>query len=716
MAVSTYTAQLNYYDPTYGWASEGTTCQGTWTGAGGARTGVLYFPGLSALKNKIINSVKITVTTGKTGNGTSVQKTAYFYKSANQCGIKTSLNASHKTGSSIGTIKGVMYDNTASYTITFLSDLITAGNDTFCIYDTTTTNYFKWSKVVLTVNWSEPATQPTLSASSVTMGNAVTISTPAASSSYTHRLRYTFGSASGTIATDVAESASWTPPVSLAAQIPNAVSGSGTIYCDTYSGSTLLGTKSIAIKLTVPSSVVPSAGTLTASVSDDTSGTGLYVKGMGKARVQLTDSAGAQGSTIKSTKITGGGWTENDADMTTGTLTTAGEIVFTATVTDSRGRTASTTCTIEVLNYSKPGITSCNVYRCDETGAKKNDGTCAAVEISAFFSEITGNALTLTAEYKLSTDTDYGSTVDLANGGKTVIGDGDLSSSKTYDIRITIADKYNEITRIYPLSTRKVMRSILKNLGIAFGKVAELSGWMDVAFHLRCRKDLQVDGSISCGNPDTTLGNLGAVKKSGDTMTGVLYVPKLFVKPNAGNDYPTTELQDSNGSRVGSVSTGTASRRMCLTNYPASGSYYEQYRTPALPSSLTANGVYEILTTKIPVTIAQGGTNATEPIAARKNLGLGSTRVYNGSLSSGSATFDCTNYTGIVIVGKPASSAGMVAMYLPVGYISGSTRSLQIADESNFLLFELKASGGTGTITIKTNAGSGNISQVWGVI
>ena len=340
------------------------------------------------------------------------------------------------------------------------------------------------------MNWSEPATQPTLSTSSVNMGNAVTISTPAASSSYTHRLRYAFGSASGTIATDVAASASWTPPVSLAAQIPNAVSGSGTIYCDTYSGSTLLGTKSVAIKLTVPSSVVPSAGTLTASVSDDTSGTGLYVKGMGKARVQLTDSAGAQGSTIKSTKITGGGWTENDADMTTGTLTTAGEIVFTATVTDSRGRTASTTCTIQVLDYSKPGITSYNVYRCDETGAKKNNGTYAAVEISAFFSEITGNALTLTADYKLSTDTDYGSAVDLTNGGKTVIGDGDLSSSKTYNIRITVADKYNEITRIYPLSTRSVVRSILKNLGIAFGKIAELSGWMDIAWNVLVRKDI----------------------------------------------------------------------------------------------------------------------------------------------------------------------------------------------------------------------------------
>lgn len=445
------------------------------------------------------------------------------------------------------------------------------------------------------MNWSEPATQPTLSTSSVNMGNAVTISTPAASSSYTHRLRYAFGSASGTIATDVAASASWTPPVSLAAQIPNAVSGSGTIYCDTYSGSTLLGTKSVAIKLTVPSSVVPSAGTLTASVSDDTSGTGLYVKGMGKARVQLTGSAGAQGSTIKSTKITGGGWTENDADMTTGTLTTAGEIVFTATVTDSRGRTASTTCTIQVLDYSKPGITSYNVYRCDETGAKKNNGTYAAVEISAFFSEITGNALTLTADYKLSTDTDYGSAVDLTNGGKTVIGDGDLSSSKTYDIRITVADKYNEITRIYPLSTRSVMRSILKNLGIAFGKVAELIGWMDVAFHLRCRQDLKVDGTATAA--------------------------KVIVIPVSGNNYPGIGLYTSDGEPAGGLNTRTADRRVYITNHCPDTDYYEQFLTPAPTAERTAHGYYSLLTSRDAVTVAQGGTGAKTAAEARSNLG-----------------------------------------------------------------------------------------------
>lgn len=497
MATNTYKAQLNYYDSSWGWGNESTASQGAWDGTG-TRTGVLYFPGLASLKNKIINSVKITVTTGQTGYGLATTKTVYFYRSASQGGIKTSLNASHKTGSAVGNVKGAMWDNTVTYTVAFLASLIAAGEDTYCIYNgNSSTDYLKWTAVSVTVDWSEPATQPALSKSSVEMGTAVTISTPATNSAYTHTLRYAFGSASGTIATGVASAQSWTPPVSLAAQIPSAASGSGTVYCDTYSGSTLLGTKSVSITLTVPASVKPTAGTLSASVADDTSGTGLYVKGMGKARLTLSGAAGAQGSTVKSTSISGGGWSASASTLTTGVLTAAGSVTFTATVTDSRGRTASATASITVIDYARPGISSCTVYRCSSAGVKQNDGTYAAVEIKGTYSAISGNTLTLRAAYKLASASGYGTAVTLTNNGKTVIGGGALSASSTYDVQITAADKYNTVVQVYTLSTKSVLLSLKKNLGAAIGKVAELTGWLDVGWSTRVRQNLQVDGTLS---------------------------------------------------------------------------------------------------------------------------------------------------------------------------------------------------------------------------
>lgn len=80
----------------------------------------------------------------------------------------------------------------------------------------------------------------------VTIGGKATISLPRASTAFTHTLSYSFGSASGTIATKAGSSYTWTVPESLAAQITSKLSGTGTLTCKTYKGSTLIGTKSVS--------------------------------------------------------------------------------------------------------------------------------------------------------------------------------------------------------------------------------------------------------------------------------------------------------------------------------------------------------------------------------------------------------------------------------------------------------------------------------------
>lgn len=516
MGKNSYKAQLNYYDSKWGWKSEGTASQGQWDGTG-VRTGVLYFPGLAALKGKIINSIKLTATTGQTGYGTATTKTVYIYNSASQGGIKTSLNAGHRTGNALGSCKAPMWDNTKTFDVAFMAASIAAGYDTYCIYNGSSyTDYLKWTAVTLEVDWQEPATQPSLSAATVEMGKSVTINTPAVNNAYRHTLRYSFGSASGTIATGIASSVSWTLPVSLANQIPSATAGSGTIYCDTYSGSTLLGTKSVSITLTVPGSVVPSAGTLSAALAEDTSGTGLYVKGMGKAKLTLSGASGAYGSSITSYTITGGGWSATNGALTTGTLASAGNITFTATVTDSRGRKASTTRTISVIDYTKPGVAVCDVYRCDADGNRKKAGTYFAVEINASYSAITGNTLSITARYKKQSESSYGTATNVTNNGKTVIGGGNIGASTTYDVLVTVADKYNSLLIQRTLSTKSVLQSFKRSAGAAIGKVAELANWLDVAWNTRIRGNLKVDGGMSDGAWNRDATDLMLINFSGD--------------------------------------------------------------------------------------------------------------------------------------------------------------------------------------------------------
>ena len=757
MGKNSYKAQLNYYDSKWGWKSEGTASQGQWDGTG-VRTGVLYFPGLAALKGKIINSVKLTATTGQTGYGTATTKTVYIYNSASQGGIKTSLNAGHRTGNALGSCKAPMWDNTKTFDVAFLAASIAAGYDTYCIYNGSSyTDYLKWTAVTLEVDWQEPATQPSLSASTVEMGKSVTINTPAVNSAYRHTLRYAFGGASGTIATGIASSTSWTPPVSLANQIPSATAGSGTIYCDTYSGSTLLGTKSVSITLTVPGSVVPLAGTLSAALAEDTSGTGLYVKGMGKAKLTLSGASGAYGSSITSYTITGGGWTTTNSALTTGTLASAGNITFTATVTDSRGRKASTTRTISVIDYVKPGVAVCDVYRCDADGNRKKAGTYFAVEINASYSAITGNTLSITARYKKQSESSYGTAANVTNNGKTVIGGGNIGASTTYDVLVTVADKYNSLSIPRTLSTKSVLQSFKRGAGAAIGKVAELSGWLDIAWHTRIRGNLQVDGTISSADqyrikwqtiPDGADLNDDAYKISGHYRSPlgsntILNAPpwvkgafEMVVTGIADGTYCTQTVKDyrDNYTYVRTQSNWTTPWVWSDWTWhliPADLKSYAQLQSPnnlihagnefTFVAPQFSNDIWLNYRTSSGNTDGNIGTylfgNGKGGLAPIKASGiyadtLGWKTLWSGKLTSGSITITgAKKYAAILVSGHPGSEAYRTHICLPTGGIDG-----QMVTNMVYMYFVTTYSGDDCTITLKSNPSNGNIDYVWGIV
>ena len=759
MGKNSYKAQLNYYDSKWGWKSEGTASQGQWDGTG-VRTGVLYFPGLAALKGKIINSVKLTATTGQTGYGTATTKTVYIYNSASQGGIKTSLNAGHRTGNALGSCKAPMWDNTKTFDVAFMAASIAAGYDTYCIYNGSSyTDYLKWTAVTLEVDWQEPATQPSLSATTVEMGKSVTINTPAVNSAYRHTLRYAFGSASGTIATGIASSVSWTPPVSLANQIPSATAGSGTIYCDTYSGSTLLGTKSVSITLTVPGSVVPSAGTLSAALAEDTSGTGLYVKGMGKAKLTLSGASGAYGSSITSYTITGGGWTATNGALTTGTLASAGNITFTATVTDSRGRKASTTRAITVIDYTKPGVAVCNVYRCDADGNRKKAGTYFAVEINASYSAITGNTLSITVRYKKQSESSYGTATIVTNNGKTVLGGGNIGASTTYDVLVTVADKYNSLLIQRTLSTKSVLQSFKRSAGAAIGKVAELANWLDVAWNTRIRGNLQVDGIISSADqyrikwqtiPDGADLNNDTYKEPGhyrstQGQNKILNAPpdllygafELVVTGISDGTYCTQTVKDHANNRSWVRTQTTWKKPWSWTDWAdiittdIGGDYYARLKSPnnlihagnefTFAAPQFSNDIWLNYRTasgntdgNIGTYLFGNGKGGLAPIKASDIYAdtLGWKTLWSGKLTSGSITITgAKKYAAILVSGHPGSEAYRTHICLPTGGIDG-----QMVTNMVYMYFVTTYSGDDCTITLKSNPSNGNIDYVWGIV
>lgn len=327
-----------------------------------------------------------------------------------------------------------------------------------------------------------------VSASNVTMGSATTISINRASSAFTHTLSYTFGSATGTIAAKTTSaSVSWTPPVSLASQIPKAVTGTCTITCTTYNGNTSVGSKTCTLTLTVPASVKPTITSLTAvRVDGDVPSTwGIYVQTKSKAKLTINGAVGSYGSTISSYFITGGGFTSTASSFTTGFLNSSGTIRFSATVTDSRGRvSAAATVDISVEAYSPPSFSSYLSQRCLSNGTINDDGTYIRGQVSYSYASCSGkNTITRATYYKKASETTWtDASVAFSSGTAFTFGGGKISTETSYDVRYTLTDAFTTIAIQDIVSTAAVVMDFKKGgKGVAVGKVSETDNTFEVA-------------------------------------------------------------------------------------------------------------------------------------------------------------------------------------------------------------------------------------------
>lgn len=309
-------------------------------------------------------------------------------------------------------------------------------------------------------------------------GKTITIYTNRKSNVFTHTVRYAFGSQSGTIATGVTDSTPWTIPLSLMNLIPNSTSGSGTVYVDTYNGSTLVGTKWTGFTATVPSSVKPSCSCSLEDITgiDDTYGS--PVQGLSKIKVTVNATL-AYSSSIKSYSITIDGVKYSTSTAITGLLVKPGISTVTATVIDGRGRSDSWTYDMNVQEYSKPAITKLTVHRCDSDGTENEQGEYIKATISAVVSSMDNkNTMLYVLQYKKTSEAAYTDVVLTALDGNyapsnySEVFEADGNSS--YDVVLTAMDSHTSVSRSTSASTAFTLFNChTSGTGWRFGGVAE---------------------------------------------------------------------------------------------------------------------------------------------------------------------------------------------------------------------------------------------------
>lgn len=346
----------------------------------------------------------------------------------------------------------------------------------------------------MTLNTIPRATQPSMSASSVTMGNEITINTPRASDTFTHTLchRVNGGDWQGRV-TDVGTSYKWTVPVSMASSVPNGTSILVEILCSTYNGSTHLGDKTTSFTAYVPSSVVPSMGNPTATRVDNgvPSGWGVYVKGYSKVTIAMTSVSGSYGSTIKSYSITGPNMSSTSSSATSGVLGSAGTNTYTCTITDSRGRTASKTVSISVVDYAKPSI-SVSASRCNSDGTLSSSGTYVSFTAYATYASVSekNGTIGLASCNGVSTNDFY--------SGVTKILAANCAINTSYTLTVSVTDTLGSSASAsvtIPTASR-IMNVRANKSGIAFGKFAENDNLFDIGMNTRIDGELHISKII----------------------------------------------------------------------------------------------------------------------------------------------------------------------------------------------------------------------------
>ena len=316
-------------------------------------------------------------------------------------------------------------------------------------------------------------------------GDEISIHMNRKSASFTHTVRYQFGSQSGTIATGVETGTTWVIPLTLMNLIPNAVKGSGTIYVDTYNGSTKVGTKSCGFTATVPASVKP---TCTVAVSDPTGYAttyGAYVKGLSSFKVVVTPTL-AYNSGIKAYSTTANGSKYTTASFTTGVLKSSGSLSVAATVTDNRGRSGSASKSLTVLNYTAPSISKLTVGRCDADGTANEQGAYVQATFSASVTALNNkNTATYKVRYKKTSDSTFTEvTITALKNTYTVTNNKYVFAADTgssYDVEVSVVDNHSTATRTTSASTAfTLMHFGADGTSIGLLKVAERTGAVDV--------------------------------------------------------------------------------------------------------------------------------------------------------------------------------------------------------------------------------------------
>ena len=355
--------------------------------------------------------------------------------------------------------------------------------------------------------------QPRLSAvtaGAADIGSPVSVAIIPADGKALHTLRYEFGGRSGVIGENLmGGSHAWTPPMELCAAIPDRESEDCEIFCDTYIGGELVGTASCATALSVPDHVILgfADGWLTLEPANEgTAAEGLdcYVQGISCVRAIFDESKiggeDAFGAVPAAYTMTVGGVTYAST-LVSDVLHGYGTVSVTCGLSDSRGRHYETYSEIQVLPYAPPAFGDVRAFRCDAEGMADDHGNGLSVLAGYRVSSLEGRNHGSAAAKLRTVGGEWGEAAELTEGVPAVLWSGEISPNDTYELGLEVVDALGgsaSMSVTLPC-TNVFFHGRRGGCGAAFGKAAEADNVLEVAWNLKTKGNLVVEGTATIG-------------------------------------------------------------------------------------------------------------------------------------------------------------------------------------------------------------------------
>ncbi|KXI11194.1 hypothetical protein HMPREF3205_01896 [Streptococcus pasteurianus] len=402
-----------------------------------------------------------------------------------------------------------------------------------------------------------------------TLGSAMTININRKNSAFKHTVKYNFGALSGTIATNVDTSVSWTPPLNLATAMPNKTSDWGNITVETYSGSSKIGTATCRLTLNVPDSVKPTLGSITltdsnAAVKNLLNTANTFAEIVSDIKVAFNSATGVQGSKITGyyAEIVNKNQSTNANNGNLGLMKWNGSAQVKAWVVDSRGRSSNAvTTSITVLEYFLPTLTF-TAIRGDTNQSSDKIVVSRTAKIAPLrIGNVQKNSFKLSfkiAPFGSTTYTaDTGAGVNdkvtntLTNSKATLSGTFDIG--KSYEVYGVLEDALTSsgTVKAPPVSPEKMVMGMAET-AVSFGKYPENPNAVDSDWVFKYKnKDIQhhqLTSNDGCSMYLATGTDLNTV-----TQNGFYRGDGLVNRPNASGTHSWTWIRVSRHDGTGWV-------------------------------------------------------------------------------------------------------------------------------------------------------------------